>query len=128
MDRVRTFLGIEALSFWLASLVHAGILLGGYEHREAMIAEGVIGAVLALGLAVSLIDHRSTRVMGLAVQSFALLGTLVGIFMMVIGVGPGSRFDVAVHVMFITLLVPGLTFAAADAGRVITTHARGARL
>jgi hypothetical protein len=31
-----------------ASLVHAGILLGGYEHSRAAIAEGVIGSVLAL--------------------------------------------------------------------------------
>jgi hypothetical protein len=112
MERVRTFLGVEALAFWMASLVHSGVVIGGYEHREAMIAEGVIGTVLALGLAVSLLDARSSRVVALAVQTFALLGTLVGIFMIVIGIGPQSRFDVGLHTMFIVLLVSGLALAA----------------
>jgi hypothetical protein len=115
MERVRTFLGVEALAFWMASLFHSGVVFGGYEHREAMIAEGVIGTVLALGLAVSLMDIRSTRVVGLAVQTFALLGTLVGIFTIVIGVGPQSRFDVGLHTMFLVLLVAGLAFAASGA-------------
>ena len=127
MERVRTFLGIEALAFWTASLVHAGVLVRGYEHREAMIAEGLIGAVLALGLAVSLIDRRSSRVMGMATQTFSLLGTLVGIFTMVIGVGPQSRFDVAVHVLLIMVLVTGLTFAVVGSGSVLATEVRGLR-
>ena len=115
MERVRTFLGVEALAFWMASLVHSGVAIGGYEHREAMIAEGVIGTVLALGLAVSLLDARSSRVVALAVQTFALLGTLVGIFTIVIGVGPQSRFDVGLHTMFLVLLVAGLAFVASGA-------------
>jgi hypothetical protein len=116
MERVRILLGIEALAFWIASLVHAGILLRGYQHREAAIAEGVIAAVLTLGLVVSLVRAQSSRVVGLAVQAFALLGTFVGIITMVIGVGPQSRFDVALHVGFVTLLVSGLILVARGMG------------
>lgn len=113
MERVRIFLAVEALAFWMASAVHAGFLLQGHAHRQAMIAEGVIGVVLAMGLLVSLAFARATRGVGLAVQAFALVGTLVGIFTIVIGIGPRSRFDVALHTMFVTLLVLGVTFAGA---------------
>jgi hypothetical protein len=118
MERVRAFLGIEALAFYVASFVHSGLLLRGYQHAQAMIAEGVIGTVLALGLAVSALDGRATRVTGLAVQSFALIGTLVGIFTMVIGVGPRSGLDVMLHTVFLVLLVAGLAYAAIE-GRAI---------
>jgi flagellar motor component MotA len=111
MRAVRLFLSAEVLAFWMASLVHAGILLRGYEHRPAMVAEGVIGAVLVLGLLMILMDARSTRIVGSVVQGFALLGTLVGIFTTVIGVGPHSRFDVALHGMFVVLLVSGMAIA-----------------
>ena len=113
MESVRVFLGTEALAFGMASVVHAGVLLRGYEHRQAMVAEGVIGTVLALGLLLILMHPRSTRTVGSAVQAFALLGTLVGIFTMVVGVGPQSRLDVALHVMFVMLLIVGMAFAGA---------------
>lgn len=113
MKRVRRFLGLEALAFGAASLVHAGILLHGYQHRAAMIGEAAIGLVLVLGLVVSLLDGRSTRVVGSAVQIFALLATLGGIFAMVVGIGPKSSLDVVLHTMFIALLIPGVTFAGA---------------
>jgi hypothetical protein len=112
MKHIRTLLCIEAIAFGAAALVHAGILTGGYQHREAAIAEGVIAGVLTLGLVVSVMNPRSGRGAGLAVQGFALLGTLVGIFTIVIGIGPQSRFDVALHTGFVVLLVTGLTVAA----------------
>lgn len=112
MKQVRTFLGTEALAFGMAALVHAGALTGGYEHREAMVAESVIAGVLTLALVVTVIRPRSSRAVGLMAQGFALLGTLVGIFTMAIGVGPQSRFDVALHVGFVTLLIAGLVLVA----------------
>jgi hypothetical protein len=45
----------------------------------------------------------------LAAQGFALLGTLVGILTIVIGIGPQSGFDVALHAGFVALLITGLT-------------------
>jgi len=68
--------------------------------------------VLTLGLVVSMMRPRASRVAGLAAQGFALLGTLVGITTIIIGVGPQSAFDVALHVGFVTLLVAGLVIVA----------------
>jgi hypothetical protein len=59
----------------------------GYEHRQARIAESVIAAVLLAGLAWSWLRPAWTRRTGLAVQGFALLGTLVGAFTIAIGIG-----------------------------------------
>jgi hypothetical protein len=112
MQRVSTFLAIEAIAFAAAALVHAGVLADGYQHRSAMIAESVIAGVLTLGLAVSVTSSRSSRAAALTVQSVALLGTLVGIVMIAIGVGPQSRFDVALHAGFVTLLIAGLAVTA----------------
>ena len=118
MKAVRTFLSAEVLAFWMASLVHSGFLLSGYQHRAAMVAEGVIGTVLVLGLMLISVHPGSTRTVGSVVQAFALLGTLVGIFMIVIGVGPHSRLDVAFHAMFVMLLVAG-TALAGSTGRPV---------
>jgi hypothetical protein len=118
MKHVRIFLFTEAAAFAVAALIHAGVLAGGYRHREAAIAESVIAAVLALGLLVSASSPRSSRAAGLAAQGFALLGTCVGIFTMAIGVGPQSRFDVGLHVGFVTLLVTGLVAVARRHARV----------
>jgi uncharacterized membrane protein HdeD (DUF308 family) len=112
MKHVRTFLGIEAIAFGTAALIHAGVLTDGYQHREATIAESIIAGVLTLGLLLTMIGARSSRSVALAVQGFALLGTLVGILAIAIGVGPQSRFDVALHAGFVTLLIAGLTIVS----------------
>jgi hypothetical protein len=41
---------LAAIAFGLASSVHAGVLFTGFEHSKAATAEGVIAAVLALGI------------------------------------------------------------------------------
>jgi hypothetical protein len=112
MESIRTFLGVEAAAFGLAALVHTGMLLGGYQHREAAIAESVIAAVLVLGLIASVLRPRLSRLAGLGAQGFALLGTLVGLFTIAVGVGPQSRFDVVLHLGFVTVLIAGLVVSA----------------
>src|SRR5439155_22332168 len=67
---VRWFLSLEAAAFGAAVLVHSGVLAHGYEHRKAATAESVIGLVLLVGLASSVIAPRSSRSIGLAVQAF----------------------------------------------------------
>ena len=123
MKPVRVFLGIEAAAFASAALVHGGLVLDGYQHRQAWIAESVIAGVLALGLLVTLASPRLTRSAGLGAQGFALLGTCVGITMIAIGVGPRSVFDVVLHAGFVALLVAGLT---ATARRPVATAYSGA--
>ncbi len=109
---VRLFLLFEAATFAAASLVHAGVPVTGYEHRQARVAELVIAIVLLAGLASTWIRSAWTRVSGLAAQGFALLGTTVGLFMIAIGVGPRTAPDVVYHVAIVAVLVCGLTVAA----------------
>ncbi|HEU4484117.1 MAG TPA: hypothetical protein VFR96_01410 [Povalibacter sp.] len=111
MTRWTPLLAIQALLFAVASLVHAGILLSGYEHSRAAVAEGVIALVLFAGLVVSFVRPQSTRTTALVTQGFALLGTLVGAFTIAIGVGPQTTADYVFHVLLLALLVSGLVVA-----------------
>jgi len=43
---IRCCLLFEAATFVVASLIHSGVLIAGYEHQKARIAEGVIAIVL----------------------------------------------------------------------------------
>jgi hypothetical protein len=121
---VRSFLSVEAVVFGAAALAHAGILFPGYEHGKAQIAESVIALVLLAGLVATAIVPSSSRRIGLAAQGFALLGTLVGIFTIIVGIGPRTAFDFSLHAIMIALLVSGLIAVARR--RTLVTTTRGA--
>jgi uncharacterized membrane protein len=108
---MRALLGVEGISFLLAAMIHAGILIQGYAHREAMIAESVIGAVLLGGLMMTWIRPRSLFSIAAVVQAFALLVTLVGAWTIIVGVGPRTIPDIVYHVVIIVVLVVGLGVA-----------------
>src|ERR1700736_5930403 len=103
---IRLFLLFEAAAFVAAASVHFGLIIAGYEHQKAGVAESVIAAVLIIGLAVTSLDRTWTRRAGLAAKAFALVGTLIGVFTIVIGVGPRTLPDVAYH--FAIMAVPHL--------------------
>jgi hypothetical protein len=105
---LRRFMLIEAATFIVAAAIHAGQLFSGFEHREARIAETVIAVVLLGGATLTWIRPSSARAAGLAAQGFALVGTLIGIFTIVIGIGPRSVLDIAYHVAIVGVLVWGL--------------------
>jgi hypothetical protein len=109
---IRRFLILEAVGFFIAASIHAGYLLPGYEHHAARVAESVLGIALVAGLATSVLRPALTRGAGLVAQGFAVLGTLVGIFTILVGVGPRSGPDVVYHVAMVAVLVWGLTAAA----------------
>jgi hypothetical protein len=109
---VRWFLALDVVVFGLAALLHAGVLTTGYEHREARIAETVIGVVLFLGLLVTVATPKLTRRAGLLAQGFALLGTCVGVLTIVIGIGPRTALDLAIHSTMLALLAGGLVVTA----------------
>ena len=109
---IRLFLLLEGASFAVAGLVHAGVLVDGYAHREASIAESVIAFVLLVGFGLTWVWPAWTRPIGLAVQAFALLGTLVGVFTIAVGVGPRTVPDIAYHLAILVALVWGLAVAA----------------
>jgi hypothetical protein len=102
---------LEAASFIAASLIHSGVIIAGYEHQKARIAECVIATVLLVGAALTWIRPAWTRQAGLAAQGFALLGTLVGIFTIIVGVGPRTLPDIVYHLAIVVVLVWGLIFA-----------------
>lgn len=68
--------------------------------------------VLLVGWASTWIRPIWTRRLGLAAQGFALLGALVGVFTIVVGVGPRTTPDVAYHIGILALLVWGLILTA----------------
>ena len=105
---VRLLMVGEATVFFLAALVHAGMLINGYQHREARIAETVIGSVLLFGVVLSWNRPMLTRIAGFAAQAFALVGTLIGIFTIIVGVGPRTVPDIVYHVAIVATLIWGL--------------------
>jgi hypothetical protein len=105
---IRVFLLIQGSVFIAASLTHFGVLTHGYEHQRAGIAEGVIGTALWGALVLTVIRPASVRTIGLVVQTFALLGTAVGVVMVAIGIGPRTAPDIALHAAMVLTLVAGL--------------------
>ncbi|MBY5409038.1 hypothetical protein HFO98_11270 [Rhizobium leguminosarum] len=107
---VAILLLIETSLYAIASLTHAGFILEGHEHRQAMIAEAVISAVLLLGLISLGLDRPWSLTAAIFAQSFALLGTLVGAFTIAVGVGPQTTLDYITHAVMILLLITGLVW------------------
>jgi hypothetical protein len=109
---IRLFLLLEGLSFAIASLIHSGRLIQGYQHPQARIAESVIAAALFVGLMLTWIRPTALRRVGMAAQGFALLGTLVGVFTIIIGIGPRTVPDIVYHIGIVLVLLWGLRVAA----------------
>jgi prepilin signal peptidase PulO-like enzyme (type II secretory pathway) len=109
---MRYLMLLEATSFALAALIHAGFLIPGYEHPKARIAEAVIATVLFAGVAIIWARPAATRQVSLGAQGLALLGTLVGVFTIIIGIGPQTMPDIVYHVCILVLLAWGLSKAA----------------
>ena len=105
---MKILLTLESVLFIIAALVHSGKLISGYKHHKARIAESVIAIVLLSGVVIGFIYPASSQAIGLTVQAFALSGTLVGLFTILIGVGPRSIPDYVFHILIIILLGIGL--------------------
>ena len=106
-DRIRFFLAIQIAVFASAALVHFGVAANGYEDTGAGIAESVIAVVLLGGLVMSWRRPEMTRDAGLAVQTFGLLGTCVGISLLIL-VGPRTALEITYHIAMFVLLALGL--------------------
>ncbi|MGH8914231.1 MAG: hypothetical protein ACRDZM_06920 [Acidimicrobiia bacterium] len=112
---ISVFLGVEFLIFLTAALIHFEVLLDGYGDEGAGIAESVIGFVLLVGLILSWGRREWARRAGIAVQTFALLGTFVGLTLLFV-VGPRTTLDTVIHLVMVAVLVVGLGVAV-RAGR-----------
>jgi hypothetical protein len=102
---------LESVTFLAAAAIHAGLLVDGYEHREARIAETIIAVVLLAGAVVASFGPLWARRAGLAAQGFALVGAIVGIITIAIGIGPRSFADVFYHVIIVCVLIYGVILA-----------------
>ena len=120
---IRLLLLFEAMTFIAAALIHAGRVVPGYAHQNARIAETVIAIVLLLGLLFTFLRPQWARLAATWAQSVALAGTLIGLFTIIVGVGPRTVPDVIYHVAIIMVLGVGIWMARQD-GQVDPT-ARG---
>jgi hypothetical protein len=109
---IRLFLLVEGASFLTAGLIHRGVFISGYAHQQASVAETTIAIVLLAGLGLTWIWPAHTRLIGLVVQTFALLGTLVGVFTIAVGVGPRTTPDIAYHLTILAVLIWGIVDVA----------------
>ena len=107
-----TLMLLEAATFLVAASVHSGFFIPGQEHREARIAETVIAGVLVAGGLMALGNPAWARRAALAAQGFALVGTIVGMTMILIGIGPQGALELVYHVTIAAVLVFGLVTAA----------------
>lgn len=107
----KLLLAVQAILFAAACLVHAGVPFSGYEHSRAATAEGVIALVLLAALVGGLSRPEPARMIALAAQGIAFLGTLVGAFTIAVGVGPQTTADYLFHAVLLVLLASGLFIA-----------------
>lgn len=112
MAFLRGLLATEAAAFAAAALVHSGVIIGGFEDPAAATAESIIGLVLVGGALLAWSRPSWTRRVALAVQGFALAGSLIGLYLAVRGVGPNTVPDLVFHVGIVVTLVVGLILAA----------------
>jgi len=71
ISSIRLLLFSEAVVFSLAALVHGGVLIDGYQHREARIAESVLASALCIGFILSWVRLLWTRKAGIVTQGLA---------------------------------------------------------
>lgn len=105
---IKSLLAVQALLFLAAALLHSGWLVVGYQHHRAAIAETVIGVVLLVGVAAAVKVPSRRRPIALGAQTFALLGTLLGLTLIFVGVGPQTGLDVGIHAILLLALVCGI--------------------
>ncbi len=119
---IQLFLIVQFAIFVFAASAHFS-LFGDRDDPGAGTAESVIAIVLLAGLVLTLMRPDDARTIALAAQGFALLGTLVGVTL-VITVGPRETFDVVVHLIMLALLIAGLavTYRAPQEPGATTTY------
>lgn len=111
MRSIRVLLLAEAVTFAVAALVHFGILVDGYQHPQAGIPETLIALTLLAGMAGTYMRPMRAPTAGLVAQALALLGTLVGIFTIIVGIGPQTIPDIIYHVAIVAVLIFGIVVA-----------------
>lgn len=111
MSSITIVLLVEAIVFAVAALIHTGLLVEGYEHHEARDAESVLATVVFVGFLVAWSRSSWAKIAGILTQGFALFGSAIGFFTIIVGLGPQSILDIAYHLAISALLIWGLIVA-----------------
>ena len=106
--RVRGFLLLQIAILLSMVSIHFGLLIGGHRQRSAGTVELVIAAVLAAGLLLTWTPRPWSRRSATAVQSFGILGVLLGLSTIAIGIGPRTILDLALNATLLLTLMVGL--------------------
>jgi hypothetical protein len=108
----RIIIGVAAASLIVASLIHLGVLMEGYRLQQVGRSEAVIGTGMLVGLALTWLSGRKGLLAGVVSLAFGLLGTLVGVFTIVVGERPSTFGEVVYHLSLVAVLVAGLVVAS----------------
>lgn len=107
-ERLRLIMSFQILLFIIGALSHAGFLPFSYLHFQARVAESIIAVLLTIGLASTFTKKPWKFKLTTATQVLSLFGTLVGVVMISIGVGPRTNFDYGLHAAMIILFLVAL--------------------
>lgn len=88
---------------------------------RAATAESVIAAVLLLGFILAVAMPGRIWAIGMTAQIFALLGTFIGVVMVMIGVGPQTGPDMIYHALMLILLCAGIWVYVTKRNRTANT-------
>jgi hypothetical protein len=105
---VRGFLLLQIAIFLSMVSIHFGLLIGGYRHRSAGTVELIIAAVLVAGLLLTWTPRPWSRRSATVVQSFGILGVLLGMSTIALGIGPRTTLDLTLNVTLLLTLIAGL--------------------
>jgi hypothetical protein len=105
---IRGFLLVQIAIFLVMVLIHFGLLIVGYRHRNAGATESMLAAVLVAGLLLTWIPRWSRRAATVA-QSFGTVGVLLGLFTIALGIGPRTILDLTLNGALLLTLIAGLT-------------------
>jgi len=109
---LKRILGVEAAIFLAAAALHSERLSTGYEHPQASVAEMAIGVVLLACVAAIFLFPRRRRAIALGAQTFAILGTLVGLSLIFAGIGPQTTLDLVIHGIMVVTVFFGMLWTS----------------
>jgi hypothetical protein len=109
-----------AIVLFVAAAMHFGAFGLAYAHARARVPETIIGLVLIAGALVAPAAGWGPPV-ALGALIFGMLGVLLGIYLVVVGVGPHTAIDYALHGLMLVLLIAGLVSAWAPGGGAATS-------
>jgi hypothetical protein len=105
---LRGFLLVQIAMSLVLVTIHFGLLIDGYRHSAAGTTESVIAVVLLFGLPLTWTPSPWSRRVAIAVQSFGILGVVVGLFTFALGIGPQTILDLSLNVILLLTLLAGV--------------------